>query len=336
MGLLHELKYSQLNEWGRDNVPFIFLIDYTGTSIQAFRADAIPRDFAMSFGPKNFGSSEFGSRPAGATTVDTPKTPQIISKEPISYTEYKQAFDVVYEAMEAGNTYLLNLTFPTKIKLLGGLEDVYQQGVAPYRFLWRNRCCCFSPESFVQITNNHIQTTPVKGTSVVAQDPDGQRLMSNDKERAEHSMVVDLLRNDLAKVATDVVVSRFRYLDSVQTDRGALWQTESLIEGMMPDDWPASVGDILKRLTPPGSVTGMPKHETCKIISKVEPTPRGYYCGIFGYYENRTLHSAVAIRFISQKGDAFLYHSGGGLTVESDPQEEYEEMLQKVYLPSKA
>jgi para-aminobenzoate synthetase component 1 len=234
--------------------------------------------------------------------------------------------------MVQGNTYLLNLTFPTQIDLNGSLADVYQQGGAPYRLYWKDHFCCFSPESFVSIENDQIHTTPVKGTSSLAEDPEGQGLLKNEKERAEHAMVVDLLRNDLAQVATDVSVNKFRYLEQVQTDHGALWQTESLIKGTMSADWPSHVGDILQKLTPPGSVTGMPKHETCKIIDAIENTPRGFYCGIFGYYQDHELHSAVSIRFIAQKGASFYYHSGGGITVDSNPRSEYEEMLLKVYL----
>ena len=264
--------------------------------------------------------------------MPTRNTPKICIKKPVSYGIYRSAFQAVQNEMISGNTYLLNLTFPTEIDLKGSLIDVFECGSAPYRALWDNHFCCFSPESFVTIVNNRISTTPVKGTSSVESDPNGSQLLHNIKERAEHEMVVDLLRNDIAQVSTDIEVKRFRYLQQVKSDRCLLWQTESLIEGIMLADWPSKVGEILQKLLPAGSVTGMPKHETCQIIGRVEKVPRGFYCGIFGYYRDHALHSAVAIRFISQKSKTFYYHSGGGITVDSDPRSEYEEMLLKVYL----
>lgn len=300
----------------------MFFIDYFGQQVKAFPLNDIPRDFAMHFGTRSFGEM----------SVESIVKPEVILKTPVAFSTYMSAHQTVQDEMLKGNTYLLNLTFPTEIELTGSLVDVFEYGTAPYRAIWRNHFCCFSPESFVTIVDNRISTTPVKGTSAVDQDLDGQLLLNNPKERAEHEMVVDLLRNDLAQVATDVEVKHFRYLQQIQTDRGSLWQTESLIEGAMQPEWPSQVGEILKKILPAGSVTGMPKHETCQIIERVEPVPRGYYCGIFGYYQDHALYTAVSIRFIAQKGEAFYYHSGGGLTIDSEAKAEYKEMLLKVYL----
>jgi para-aminobenzoate synthetase component 1 len=298
------------------------MIDYLGENVQAYPISHVPADVAMSFHENHWG-----------VVAEMSQSPSIQNITPVSYEAYLKAFDVVQEEMVKGNAYLLNLTFPTRIELQGSLEDVYCLSSAPFRVLMKNNFCCFSPESFISIVKGRITTTPVKGTSLIEEDLQGQRLLNSQKELAEHSMVVDLLRNDLSRVSQNVVVRNFRDLEQIKTNQGGLWQTVSLIEGQLSTDWPAHIGDILQNLMPPGSVTGMPKHKTCGIIDKVEQISRGYYSGIFGYYRDQELHSAVSIRFIVQQGDEFWYHSGGGITVDSDPRSEYEEMVMKVYLP---
>ena len=84
---------------------------------------------------------------------------------------------------------------------------------------------------------------------------------------------------------------------------------------------------------PAGSISGAPKEKTVQIIQQAENQPRGYYTGVFGIFDGESLQSAVAIRFIEQTDNGLVFRSGGGITVQSDVQEEYRELIQKVYVP---
>jgi para-aminobenzoate synthetase component I len=157
--------------------------------------------------------------------------------------------------------------------------------------------------------------------------------MEDEKERAEHLTIVDLIRNDLSMVARTVRVERFRYLETIAAGKGPLYQTSSLISGELDEDYHARLGDIMAMLLPAGSVTGAPKKKTVEIIEAVEEHSRGWYTGVFGIFDGARLDSAVMIRFIEQERGALFYRSGGGITVYSDPRAEYEEMIRKIYVP---
>jgi len=142
------------------------------------------------------------------------------------------------------------------------------------------------------------------------------------------------LRNDLGMVGHSVRVRRFRYLDLLETSRGPLYQVSSEITAELEPDWPAHLGDIIARLLPAGSVTGAPKPKTVAIIKAIENYERGFYTGIAGLFDGQTLDSAVLIRFIEKKPDqSLIYKSGGGITIESELEAEYRELLAKVYVP---
>ena len=119
----------------------------------------------------------------------------------------------------------------------------------------------------------------------------------------------------------------------VQTHRGALLQASSRIAGRLPAGYPARIGELLFRLLPAGSVSGAPKRRTVEIIRAIEGEPRGYYTGVFGYFDGRRLDSAVMIRYIERQADGFYYRSGGGITAMSREEEEYRELIHKIYVP---
>jgi para-aminobenzoate synthetase component 1 len=146
-------------------------------------------------------------------------------------------------------------------------------------------------------------------------------------------MVVDLLRNDLSMVAKQVRVNKFRYVDKIKAGQKSLLQISSKITGVLETNWHERIGDILLPLLPAGSISGAPKIKTLEIINKVENYNRGFFSGVFGYFDGSKLDSAVMIRFIEQKNGQFIYKSGGGITIDSNPQLEYEEMLDKIYIP---
>ena len=137
----------------------------------------------------------------------------------------------------------------------------------------------------------------------------------------------------MSMVAEQVRVVRYRYCDRLETNKGPIFQTSSEICGVLPDDYPSHIGDIIFRLLPAGSITGAPKSKTMDIIEEAENYERGFYTGIMGYCDGRTLDSAVMIRFLEQEGENLYYKAGGGITSKSDLQSEYNEMIQKIYVP---
>jgi para-aminobenzoate synthetase component 1 len=130
-----------------------------------------------------------------------------------------------------------------------------------------------------------------------------------------------------------VHVKRYRYIEKLQTNKGELLQVSSEIVGTLPTDYKTKLGELLLSLLPAGSISGAPKPKTVEIIKKAESYNRGFYTGIFGFFDGKTVDSAVMIRFIEQQENAFVFKSGGGITSQSDVQKEYEELIQKVYVP---
>ena len=207
---------------------------------------------------------------------------------------------------------------------------------------------CFSPETFVRIKGGRIYSYPMKGT-LDASLPNAEKLLMEDqKEAAEHATIVDLIRNDLSRVAEDVRVDKYRYIDVLHTNKGDILQTSSEISGRLPEDYPHHLGEILDAQLPAGSITGAPKDKTMQIIQEAEGYDRGFYTGIMGIYDQGELNSAVMIRFIEEE-EVFpsktenrmnyeairklYFKAGGGITSKSDCRKEYEEVIQKIYLP---
>jgi para-aminobenzoate synthetase component 1 len=172
----------------------------------------------------------------------------------------------------------------------------------------------------------------MKGT-IDASLPNAEELISNDvKEKAEHATIVDLIRNDLSMVANDVKVNRYRYLEEIATNDKRLLQVSSQISGSLSNDYQSDIGSIICQLLPAGSICGAPKESTLKIIEEVEGYKRGYYSGVFGFFDGQDLDSAVMIRFIEQINGNMYFKSGGGITMNSDPEKEYNELIDKVYV----
>jgi len=159
------------------------------------------------------------------------------------------------------------------------------------------------------------------------------KILEDTKELAEHIMIVDLLRNDLNMVSKNVRVEEFRYITKISAGKKELLQVSSHISGNLDDNWHENIGDILKKLLPAGSISGTPKKSTLDLIKKIENYKRDFYTGVFGVYDGKTFDSGVMIRFIQNSKDGFIYKSGGGITLDSDAELEYKELLDKVYLP---
>lgn len=252
---------------------------------------------------------------------------------PLKYEEYKQKFDIIHNGLLRGDSYLTNLTVKTPISFDLSLLDVIKHGKASYKLFVPDKFVCFSPERFVKVEGNTISTNPMKGT-IDASLPDAEQTIINDfKETAEHNTIVDLLRNDLSIVADNVRVSRFRYVDRISTNKKDILQVSSEIIGTLKDDRIDHLGDIIFGMLPAGSVSGAPKDATIRIIEEAEGEVRDYYTGVFGYYDGAELDTAVLIRFVEKEGDNYFFRSGGGITAYSNCASEYQEVVDKIYLP---
>jgi para-aminobenzoate synthetase component I len=173
----------------------------------------------------------------------------------------------------------------------------------------------------------------MKGT-IDASIQDAEQVILNDvKETAEHYTIVDLIRNDLNSVSKQVRVERFRYIDTIVTHEKKLLQVSSEVCGVLDKNYLSQIGDIIFALLPAGSVSGAPKSKTLEIIKATEERERGYYTGIFGIFDGYNLDSGVMIRYIEKSSKGYVYYSGGGITSFSNPLSEYQEMIDKIYVP---
>ena len=252
---------------------------------------------------------------------------------PVSFEEYKKGFDKIMRHIHNGDTYLLNFTQPTPVDTNLTLEEIFHKSSAPYKIYLKDEFVCFSPETFVKIENRKMYSFPMKGTIDADIDNAEEKILNDSKEIAEHNTIVDLIRNDMSLVAENVSVEEFRYLSHIQTNNKNLWQVSSKISGDLPENYAENIGDIIFMMLPAGSISGAPKKKTLEIIKQTEYYERGYYTGIFGFFDGKNLDSCVLIRYLENHNGKLVYKSGGGITFMSEAEKEYDEMLKKVYVP---
>ncbi|HOJ64939.1 MAG TPA: aminodeoxychorismate synthase component I [Spirochaetota bacterium] len=314
---------EKMNHFTNKDIPFLFVI-----SFEKNRYEVLPLSECESKNIFYFinGKTNFNG------IFSYPKNLEIKIKKAIDYNDYLQAFNKLKEHFIKGNTYLANLTFKTEIELNCNLLDIFLYSTANYKLFFKDEFVLFSPETFINVMNGYIYTYPMKGT-ISATLPDSDKILLNDeKEFAEHITVVDLLRNDLGIVSDEVEVTKFRYLVPVFNKIRPLYQTISEIKGRLRSFYLNNPGDLFNEILPAGSVTGAPKKKTVEIIKEIENYDRGYYTGVFGIWENKNIYSSVMIRFIEKENGKFFYKSGGGITIYSDPEKEYKEILEKIYI----
>lgn len=315
---------ERINTLSRERKPFFFLIDYAQERNYVEETSRI--DAASCLYDLN-GQTNCLSRPTAETkSVEW-------NAFPPSPATYRKSFDIVQRHILKGNSYLVNLTCRVPVSTNLTLREIFFRSKALYKLWLKDQLVCFSPEIFVRIADGHIRSYPMKGTIEATQPDACRRLMDDPKEAAEHATIVDLIRNDLSMVARQVHVARYRYCDRLETNKGPVLQTSSEICGTLPADYPAHLGDILFRLLPAGSITGAPKPMTQRIIAEAEDYERGYYTGIMGIADGERLDSAVMIRLVEQTDGQLYYKAGGGITARSDWKLEYDEMIQKIYVP---
>ena len=324
---MNKVSFSELrtlmNALGRARTPFVWGVDY-----------ACERCFILD---SPFDRSEIlwevngvGNSPCRAADTETPA---LTITRSVDFETYTAMFTTLRDGLLRGDSFLANLTAPTEVDCQLSLHDIFTHSHAPFKLLIPNQFVCFSPEPFVKIADGYISAFPMKGT-IDASLPDAERTLIDDyKETCEHYTIVDLMRNDLNMVAHEVSVPRLRYVERIATATRDILQTSSEVRGRLPRDKQFDFGDTILPLLPAGSITGAPKPSTVNLIARSEIAPRGWYTGVFGYFDGETMQSAVMIRCIQRSPDGRLYfHSGGGVTINSDCREEYNELLTKVYL----
>jgi aminodeoxychorismate synthase component I len=188
-----------------------------------------------------------------------------------------------------------------------------------------------SPERLVKVSDDRIETRPIAGTRPRSQNPDkdlslSMELLLNEKERAEHLMLVDLERNDLGRICKtgSVRVTDLMFLEQYSHVSHIV---SNIAGDLLPD---VSLWEILKAVFPGGTITGCPKIRCMEIINELEPTKRGPYSGSFGYIGfNREMDLNIIIRTILLKNSRAYFHVGAGIVADSSPESEYEETLHK-------
>ena len=256
-----------------------------------------------------------------------------------------EIIDKAKNHMELGDCYLANITTTQTIsneKKFISIIDFFRSWIAIYSrygIFYHDSgkgIACFSPERFLLVQDGIIATEPIKGTlkskNATPVLEDAVEIWGNKKEIYEHTLVVDLMRNDLYQVCKpeSVVVYRPFYARI----SGSLIQMQSFILGKLKKE--ENISTCLSKMLPAGSITGTPKKRVCEIISNLETNKRGYYTGVCGILEqNGNFDSTILIRSIYMGQRGIYYGVGAGITTLSDTQLEFEEFEIKLnsFLP---
>lgn len=249
----------------------------------------------------------------------------------ISATEYATQIQKIFKLLRAGETYEVNFaqsfigpTIKNPIKLYNKLN---QLNPIEYSALYQNVTSSIisnSPELLIAKKGNKLITEPIKGTIDIRQNP--EIILNDPKQNCELNMIIDLSRNDLAKISQPgtVKVEVTRAIKKLKH----LYQGYSRIIAEAKSNLKTS--EIITAIFPGGSVTGCPKKRTMQIINETEKLPRGNYCGSMGYiHYNHDLKLNILIRTLTCTIDSCYYHAGGAIIVDSDPNSEYAETLLK-------
>ena len=312
------MNFSDINTLGKQRKPFLFISDFKAQKLEVILLEDLEKEDIEFCIDENYKYNEHS---------------HYLKTKPIKFQDYQEKFKRVIAKIESGETYILNLTQATPIESELSLKEIYSLANAHYKLRFKEKFVCFSPEKFVQINADKIHTYPMKGTIDSSLPNAKEKILNDKKEMAEHIMIVDLLRNDLSIVSSDVKVEEFRYTTEIEAGDKKLLQVSSHISGFVGEAWHEKLGTILESILPAGSISGAPKKSTLEIIEDIEGYDRGFFSGIFGLYNGKTFDSGVMIRFIEKSNNSYIYKSGGGITLDSEAKLEYNELQDKVYLP---
>jgi para-aminobenzoate synthetase / 4-amino-4-deoxychorismate lyase len=263
----------------------------------------------------------------------------------MTLSQYCSSVLKIKEYIAAGDTYQVNFTNEVSLDVDTGPSAIFESllhhqpvSYAALMHVAGHHILSLSPELFFRIENGRIMTRPMKGTMQrgldLAEDLQAAlRLQSDEKNRSEHVMIVDLLRNDLGRICTmgSVQVEDLFSVERYKT----LLQMTSTVSGMLRLE--ISYYDIFRSIFPSGSVTGAPKIRTMQIIHELERKPRGVYTGAIGFFSpggNSAFN--VAIRTLVLRNDKARMGVGGGIVADSDPKDEYQECLLKAAFLTRA
>ncbi|MBN8219813.1 MAG: aminodeoxychorismate synthase component I [Spirochaetes bacterium] len=321
--------FSGLSRWGHNKIPFFAVVDFAGN----LAAAPLEAPFLLSAGGFrgriSLGDSVLHFRFNAASPNPATSSRPLEIAAPPPEVQVTQAIRQLQHELGEGYSYLVNFCSQTGIRLNTSPQALFEASAAPFTVWLENEFIAFSPEAFVRIAGNEITTTPMKGTGY-----DAAALLADAKEQAEHATIVDLLRNDLGRGAGDIRIANYRFVGEIpQADGRVLYQTSSEIRGKMAPDWQSRIGDWLPQLLPAGSITGAPKMKTVELIRKYETEARGFFTGIAALFDGMNFYSCVLIRYLDLAGPTLKFRSGAGITIYSDPEAEYREILSKVYIP---
>jgi len=274
--------------------------------------------------------------------ADRAPEPEIVAEFALTETEYARRIAAIHEWIRAGDVYQLNFTAPMRFEVPGSAAALYsrlraRQPVDFGAFLhWQPNCriLSFSPELFFRIDDDgatrRIVTRPMKGTAprgrTTREDREIAKWLHNDaKNRSENVMIVDLVRNDLGRVAQTGSV-RVEELFSVER-YPTLWQMTSTVSAELRPG--VGFHDIFRALFPCGSITGAPKVRAMQLIAELEDSPRGVYTGAIGFFSPWQTVFNVAIRTLELDGAWGTMGVGSGVVIDSDPAQEFRECLLK-------
>lgn len=257
----------------------------------------------------------------------------------LNANKYAELFSKVQSYIRAGDCYQINLAQRFSSEYQGDSFLAYlhlrQQLPSPFSAFMQwdeGSILSFSPERFLQVRGNRIETKPIKGTIARGRTAEedlqnAQWLQNSEKNRAENVMIVDLLRNDLSKHAIHVEVPRLCELQSFAN----VHHLVSTVTGQLKPD--SSAVDLLRDAFPGGSITGAPKIRAMEIIEELEPHQRSIYCGSIGYISaDGQMDTNIAIRTLVCDKQNIHCWGGGGIVADSICSKEYEETLAKVNL----
>jgi para-aminobenzoate synthetase component I len=274
----------------------------------------------------------------GPAKADTPFRVPTRAHSTVSRDQYAAAFRRVQEHIRVGDCYQVNLTQRFEARADGDpwaaylkLREINPAPFAAYLDFPDGKVLCSSPELFLRVVGDRVETKPIKGTRPRGTDDARDRalaaeLRASAKDRAENVMIVDLLRNDLGKSCVPGSVRATKLFDVESF--ASVHQLVSTVEGRLSPGKDAL--DLLEGCFPGGSITGAPKVAAMRIIEELEPQRRGVYCGAIGYvgYDGN-LALNIAIRTLVQHGDSIYAWAGGGVVADSDVDAEYQESLDK-------